>query len=205
MLNSDLRRDVSRSLVDALDRLGGPGLLAALVVEQQRADDIVASEWPAEVPVESSWYVDLRYPGQLWSVRVVIDHDLSEESIRRDFEERYEQLYGHIQPDGALEVTNVGVVMVGRLPDVPDMVLSSDPAPVDPNPSDQRPQRRCWLGSGPAGAIWHEVPIFAGSELSAGQVIEGPYLLEATTTTVLGLPGDRLTVRNNGDLSVELL
>ena len=196
MLHSDLRRDVARSLVGRLDDLGAGGVLAALRAEQARADRLVAADWPDDIEVASSWYLDLRYPGQLWSVRVDTAPDLTAAAVRTAFEAEYERLYGHIQPGGTLEVTAVGVTVVGRLDEVATTVVAPG---LGPPPVIDR--RRCWLGPDHG---WAEVPVHAGRDLAAGHRLDGPYLVEAATTTVLGLPGDRLVVRDNGDLEVAL-
>jgi N-methylhydantoinase A len=196
MLDSDLRRDVSRSVVGRLDRLGATGIVELLVDEQRRADLLIASEWPAGVDVTSSWYADLRYPGQMWSVRVTVDASMSTASLRAAFEAEYRRLYGHVQPDGELELTGVGVVARGGIGSVPTVVLDTidRPAPIE--------HRRCWLDP---VAGWHDVPVYAGDTLGAGVTLDGPFVIEERTTTVLGTVGDRLVVGSAGDLEVELV
>jgi N-methylhydantoinase A len=195
MLDSDLRRDVSRSVVGRLDELGANGVLSLLAAEQRRADGLVGAEWPAEVAVASSWYADLRYPGQMWSVRVPADGAATTATLRASFEAEYGRLYGHVQPDGELEVTDVGVVARGDIGATPAVTV---PAGRPPEPIEQRP---CWLDP---SAGWRDVPVYAGDDLGAGVVLDGPFVIEARTTTVLGGPGDRLTVGPAGDLEVEL-
>ncbi len=213
MLHSNLRRDVSRSLPGRLDQLGDGGLRSALEQEQARAERLTAAEWPPATSTSSSWYVDLRYPGQLWSVRTAVDGNPTTAGVRAGFEAEYQRLYGHIQPDGILEVTAVGVTVEGDLGSA--AATPSDPAAIAAGGSRASPQvggpvpsappelgrRRCWLG--PADG-WGDVPVFDGAELAVGQRLAGPYLIEAATTTVLGLPGDQLRVRQNGDLEVAL-
>ena len=202
MLHSNLRRDVSRSMVVGLEDLGPTGLQQRLAAEQERADALTASDWPANIGTELSQYVDLRYPGQLWSVRVWLDAETLDlgnqvDEIRRRFEAEYRRLYGHIQPAGVLEVTGVGVVVIGDLgpsaSTVVDRATTDQPTPLE--------HRRCWLG---ANTGWDTIPVFRGQDLEAGHRLSGPYLIEASTTTVLGLPGDQLEVQPNGDLEVAL-
>jgi N-methylhydantoinase A/acetone carboxylase, beta subunit len=64
---------------------------------------------------------------------------------------------------------------------------------------------------GPAAAMrhiyldgWIEVGVFAFSDLRAGQVIEGPTIVEGDTTTVLLLPGDKATVTEMGWLDISV-
>jgi N-methylhydantoinase A len=195
MLDSDLRRDVSRSVVGRLDELGAAGVADLLAEEQHRADRLVAAEWPAEIVVTSSGYADLRYPGQLWSVRVEVDPSASTEHLRSSFEAEYERLYGHVQPDGVLEVTGVGVVARADIGAAPAASIDrgGPPTPIE--------FRRCWLDP---LVGWHEVPVYSGDDLAAGVALDGPFVIEARTTTVLGGIGDHLVVTAAGDLEVEL-
>ncbi len=197
MLHSNLRRDLSRSLIGRLSDLGAEGLVDALNEQERQAEALVAADWPDGLHTRLARFIDLRYPGQLWSVRVAIDGDVSEQGVRLGFEGEYQRLYGHIQPDGILEVTSVGVTVEGLLDTVAPTIVDSAPAGGPPVLA----RRRCWLGPETA---WSEVPVYDGADLGAGLVLDGPYIIEAATTTVLGLPNDRLTVRGNGDLEVEL-
>jgi N-methylhydantoinase A len=200
MLDSDLRRDVSRSVVGRLDDVGATGVLELLADEQRRTDRLVETEWPDGVAIASSWYADLRYPGQMWSVRVAIDSSASTElvstaTLRTAFEAEYERLYGHVQPAGELELTGVGVVARGDIGAAPAVTLdvSDHPVPIE--------RRRCWLDP---SAGWRDVPVYAGRDLGVGVTLDGPYVIEERTTTVLGGIGDVLVVGAAGDLEVEL-
>ncbi|MGH1488712.1 MAG: hydantoinase/oxoprolinase family protein [Acidimicrobiales bacterium] len=196
MLHSNLRRDVSRSLLAPLEEIGTAGLLQAIQTEQAIVDGLTAADWPGELATTANWHVDLRYPGQLWSVRVATDQDLTTTTIRKSFEAEYERLYGHYQPDGVLEVTGVGITVEGHLPTIETVPIASEAGP----PTGIA-ERRCWLDS---THKWQEVTVYDGSTLGAGTALQGPYLIEAATTTVLGLPGDRLAVQANGDYLIEL-
>ena len=198
MLRADLRRDRSRSVLGDLEELTDGGLAAAIDGEVATLCDLVAAEWPAGIVPEIDRSLELRYPGQLWSVRVPVEPSTVDgATIRSRFEDRYRSLYGHIQPGGRLEVTGISVVATGRLPTTAAPAGEPRPRP-SPSPSSRR---RCWLG--PAGG-WDEVGVHRAADLEPGHHLAGPYLIDGRTTTVLGLPGDRLTVGTEGDLEVEL-
>ena len=204
MLRADLRRDRTRSLLGDLDELAGGPLAAAIEAEAEAVRSLVAAEWPDGVDPAIGRHVELRYPGQLWSVRIDVEAVVETgpgrdwaADLRTRFEDRYRSLYGHIQPGGRLEVTGVGVVATGRLADDPPR----RPAPTPLDPPRPTGTRRCWLGPGPG---WAEVPVHRWADLRPGHRLPGPYLIDAETTTVLGLPGDHLVVAGNGDLEVDL-
>ncbi len=195
MLHTDLRRDITRSIVGRLDELGADHVLDALRAETERLTASVATEWPDGTDTEVGWFVDLRYPGQLWSARVAIDETATDASIRSAFEAEYQQLYGHIQPDGALDVTAVAVVGHGRLPLIETPVLE----PVD-GQAIPTSHRRCWID---AEHGWVDTAVYDGADLGPGHRIDGPFLIDARTTTVLGGPDARATVGPAGDILIE--
>jgi N-methylhydantoinase A len=51
---------------------------------------------------------------------------------------------------------------------------------------------------------WMDVPIYALDGLKLGDVIEGPAIVEAETTTVIANAGDRITVNGLGWLDIRL-
>ena len=78
MLHAPLRRDRSRSVLGDLEELAPGRLGAALDAEVEALVALVAAEWPTGVEPTIERHVELRYPGQLWSVRVpVTDIDLA--------------------------------------------------------------------------------------------------------------------------------
>ncbi len=198
MLRADLRRDRSRSILADLTQIAGPALAAMIEAEVDTLRQLVADEWPDGTETQIGRHVELRYPGQLWSVRVPAEPDaVDEAALRSRFEDRYQSLYGHIQPDGVLEVTGIAVVAIGPADRTP--VAGDEPeVRAGPEPTGRR---RCWLGQANG---WADVAVHRGSDLVPGHQLVGPYLIDAETTTVLGLPGDHLTVAVDGDLEVEL-
>ena len=197
MLHTDLRRDSSRTLTGSLDTLGAEGIAAALLAQQAQAEDLASTEWGHDVERACDWFVDLRYPGQLWSLRVAVGADSSTADIRRSFETEYDRLYGHIQPQGVLEVTSIAVVVHGFT-----AAPVGEPEPSSPSAA-PRPAgfRRCWVD---ASTGWADLAVYEGHELLPGVSIDGPLIVEATTTTVLVGQGDRLNVMAGSDLEIVL-
>jgi N-methylhydantoinase A len=58
--------------------------------------------------------------------------------------------------------------------------------------------RKIYLG------VWMDAPVFAFSELPAGQLITGPALIEADTTTVLLRAADTALVTDTGWLDIAI-
>ncbi len=206
MLHTDLRRDFSHPLMADLDDVGSRGLATELEFLHTRGLDTVSSEWDrtlADVDLEAAPWLELRYPGQLWSVRVFLDPVAGVRAplppavrwLREEFERRYRRLYGHIQPDGRLLVTAVGLTFLGRLERRPE--VQPDPAETGAEPDHRRP---VWMGPAHGSPV---VDVYRGADLCPGQHLEGPAVIEMATTTVL-VGGDELvTVGGGGDLVVE--
>ena len=71
---------------------------------------------------------------------------------------------------------------VGVLPHPPQ-----EPAAPATEPSPPRGERPIYLGE------WLTAPVYAFAPLAAGQVVDGPAVIESDTTTVLLRKGDRAT------------
>ncbi len=196
MLHTDLRRDISRSINGSLDDLGAQGVKTALRAEQSRAEALVSEEWGPDTVATGSWFVDLRYRSQLWSLRVDVTPDADTRQIRAAVESEYERLCGHIQPGGSLEATAVGVVMSGRS-SIAETGSGASAGVVRAPAPDSR--RRCWVD---AATGWADVAVFDGSQLGPGDELTGPLIIEDRTTTVLVGTGDLVRVGPNGDFEI---
>jgi len=191
MLHTDLRLDFVRTRFDRLDDVPAEDLETVFQeLEAQAVSELEASGAPR---VDCAREIDLRYTGQSWDVRVPVDA-ADKAQIRRRFEQEYDRLFGHIQPDGTLEMTAFRVVGTGVLPHV-------DPASVEA--SSKRPKslerRPVYLEDDRI-----EVGVYDGSALRPGHSIVGPALIAEQTTTVLVGPSDRLEVDAANNFMIHL-
>jgi 5-oxoprolinase (ATP-hydrolysing) len=114
-------------------------------------------------------------------------------SIRREFEQRYAQLYGHQPVDRDVELESVRVVASS----VPE---AEQPAPFETSPSSATEpwHLRTWVDDG-----WREIPAFDRESLAPGAHLAGPALvLERHSATVIE-PGWRAEVDGAGALILE--
>jgi N-methylhydantoinase A len=140
--------------------------------------------------------LDLRYLGQQWDVTVAITDGFDQQRIRATFERDYERLFGHIQPDGAIEITKIRLGAKGLIPPLPQSRAESmgrDAAPIE--------TRQVWLDP---QLGWWDTPVFDGSTLRVGQTIHGPAIINEPTTTVMIGPDDDLTVDPGGNYKIVL-
>jgi N-methylhydantoinase A len=140
--------------------------------------------------------MDMRYGEQVFEITVSLDDvDLESGDPLKDiverFHQRHEALYTYSLRDQEVVLVNARVAAVGKLPALPQEPALASRAPAVP-----RSRRRVYLGA------WHEVPIHDLDALAPGQIIDGPAVLEAETTTVLLRATDRATVTPLGWLDI---
>ena len=121
-------------------------------------------------------------------------------ALRAAFEREYERLFGHVQPDSAVEITKLRVVGIGVLP--PLDPLRAAPCDTAPEPASMRDVYAFGPHGEPLGFV--PTPVYRGSDLRPGHRLEGPLLVEERTTTVVAGPGDRIEVLPSGDLLMTL-
>ena len=128
----------------------------------------------------------MRYGEQIFEIPVDLDGiDWSRPDLLRQmadaFHARHEELYTYALRDQEAVLVNARVAVIGELPALPTEPPRSGECAV---PRLDR-ERRVHLGG------WREVSVFGFDDLAAGQIVEGPAIVESSTTTVLLRPGDR--------------
>jgi N-methylhydantoinase A len=139
---------------------------------------------------------DMRYGEQIFEIPVNLDEiDWSRGDVLRQmadaFHARHEELYTYALRDQEAVLVNARVAVVGELPALP-----TEPPRRANAPSAPVSRRQVHLSG------WHEVSVFSFDELAAGQVVEGPAIVETSTTTVLLRQGDRAQATPLGWLDV---
>ena len=193
MLHTNLRLDFVRTRYGRLDEVGPAELEAIYRALEDRATAELTESGAPEI--ECVREIDLRYTGQSWDVRVgVPDGTPDAASIRQRFEEEYDRLFGHIQPDGVLEMTALRVAGTGILPAIDPAIAERSSGP--PTPAERR---SVYLDGGR-----REIDVFDGAELGPGHRLTGPALIVEETTTVAIGPGDTLDVDDANNFMIHL-
>ena len=183
MLHTNLRFDFVRTRYDRLADVPPEEINAIYRELEDRATAELKSSGAPEIGLVRE--IDLRYTGQSWDVRLTVAGGQPDKTrIRQSFEGEYERLFGHIQPDGILEITALRVVGTGVLPTLEQIVATAASKP--PAPAERR---SIFLDSSRA-----EVDVYHGRDLRPGHRIAGPVLIAEESTTVLVGPMDALEV-----------
>jgi N-methylhydantoinase A len=197
MLQSDVRQDFMHVFLAALDSLDLDSLETGFAQLEKRARDALAQGGFAGDSVAIERAIDLRYDGQQWPVRVAVGGaGFDAAVVRATFEAEHQRLFGHIQPGGRLSLTALRVVGRGKLDWTPPAARSPQTAPPEP-----RERRKVWID--PTHG-WREVPIYAGADLRPGCRLDGPLLVEESTTTAFVGPRDLLEVDERDDFLVHI-
>jgi N-methylhydantoinase A len=196
MLNADVRHDFFRM---HLARMGGDfaqGLQPVFAAMEAQARDTLRREGFEEGRIAIGHALDLRYRGQQWDVTVEVDRALDPAAIRARFEAEHGRLFGHVQPDGVIEVTKARVSAIGAIDPLPR--LNHEAAIEPPAP---RQRRNVWID---ARAGWRDTPVYEGHALRAGHRVAGPAIVDEQTTTLLIGADDRLLVDASGNYRIEI-
>ncbi len=154
--------------------------------------------------LEASYRLNLRYPGQNWSLTVDVarakgprDLGFVDEAMRARaisaFHDLHEQEYGHRRDAEAPEVTGVRISVSAQIPKPPFGGGESGERNVVAAPK----KRRANVGRG-----FEEVGVHYGPDLVAGNVVVAPSIIEESFTTIVVYPGWEASVDVAGDYNL---
>ena len=195
MLNSDVRHDFSRSTSTRLTAGSLATLSATFEALEAAGRSVLIEEGFGPDQQDLRRELDLRHPGQQWPLSIQLPNDADDNAARAIFEDAYERLYGHRQPDSIVEIVNVRIVAIGMAPRLP--ILRHAPSK-EPLPAAKR-RPVVLKRNSPA----EQIDVFSGSDLRVGHTIKGPALIEEATTTILIDHGDRLRVDDANNFVIE--
>jgi len=183
MLTTELRLEAVHTSVGETDTLD-VSAVRDLYEEMERGGRERMQAWfDGEIGFRRS--AEMRYGEQVFEIDVPLDGiDLAAPDamgdLKRAFEKRHDELYVYHLPEQAPVLVNARVATVGRMSRLPN-----EPEPKGMTACEPAGTRRIYLDH------WQEVPVYPFAELAPGQVVTGPAIVEADTTTVVLRPGDQ--------------
>lgn len=191
MLQTDMRHDVK---VTHYGDWGGqdPARLAAIYAELEgRGAAHLREEGVDAGDIAFERMADLRYEGQEYVLTVPVPPGTPDPAdVRAAFDAAYHAQYGHSSAATRVEVANLRVAALGRLP----RPGTPDPATRPKGPPRSRP---VWFD----GAE-RETAIIDRATLAPGEVVAGPAIIEEDTATTLVPPGWEIRVIAGGHMSM---
>ena len=196
MLATELRSEAVHSHIGETDRLDVEAVRRLFDDMEKAGYERMRGWFDGEIVSRKS--AEMRYGEQIFEIEVPlegIDLDAADllEQLKLAFEKRHEELYTYSLKDQQPVLINARVASVGTLPVPPAEPSAAGLAAAPPHG-----RRDVYLGE------WMKVAVYDFAALAAGQVIDGPAIVESDTTTVLLRPGDRATTTEQRWLDVTI-
>jgi N-methylhydantoinase A len=157
---------------------------------ESKAYDQLHSEGFSERDMLIARWADMRYVGQAYEL--CIPAGTASEMVE-GFHSEHERVYGHADPESAVELVNLRVLGIGRRSIEPKLIRT------DEMPRDAvKYTREVYFDE------WIEVPFFDRSKLYAGNVVEGPAVVEEIDSTILIHPGSKGRVDRYGNVIIDV-
>lgn len=196
MLHTNLRYEVSRSVLDGAAMRDEAALRAPFDTLAEQALARMAGWWQGEVALQRR--ADMRYGEQVFEIDVPLN-DVEWDApglpsrIAAAFQARHRALFTYDLPGEEEVIVNARLAAVGVLPHLVskrEWREGECPAPGTRKVTIEDTTR--------------PVPLHDFASLPANGTILGPAIVESDTTTVLLLPGDRAVMRADGVLDISI-
>jgi N-methylhydantoinase A len=203
MLFSDLRYDFVRTWFKPLAEVSfdeAESIYESLIARGKAA---VRSSGARTSEVVVKRAADMRYVGQEHAVTIILPASFfrrgDRDSIKKSFDQVHQQRYGTSAPAEPAEIVSLRATVTGiiRKPKLEQIKKGSR----IPGAAARRGSRNVYFAE--AGKAV-KTPIFSRVELTAGNRISGPALVEEHASTTVLLSGDRLIVDDFGNLVIEV-
>lgn len=191
MLQTDVRHDFKETLYSFWDLMPLDTLEAAFAGLAKRGRDYLISEGIASDDIGFERAIDFRYYGQEYVLTIPVpDGPVDMAAVRASFDEAYALQYGHNSPENRVEMANIRLAALGRLPR-PD---NAPPAAAEANPARARD---VFFGGAP-----QQTQIIDRNAIGPNDVIDGPAIIEENTATTLVPPAWQARLISGGHLTL---
>jgi len=184
LLAADVRHDLARTQVTALEQVDPDTLAAGFAEMLQEAEALLAREGVAPERRISALGVDLRYQGQNYELNLPLSGnglDQAElDALAKRFHDEHQRVYGYHLPTRGIQLVNLRATAIGRL----SVARWPEHRPMGAVASAVG-SRRIML----AGGITAEAPVYRSTELHPEQKISGPAIVEYPGSTLFMPPG----------------
>ena len=187
LLGSDMVHDFRGTIVALLGGLEHEEVEKRFAEMEDQAREQLARDGFAGGDTTVTRYVECRYAGQGYEIRYDaptgrVDADWVD-AARQGFHRVHEREYAHAFEDSEVEIVNIGVEGVGKIPEVkPPELGTANGKP--PKPSSER---EVWFEAAHAMV---KSAVYSRASLLAGHLISGPAVIEQEDSTVL-IPVDQ--------------
>lgn len=198
---ADLRHDMVKSVVSKTSQVTADQLNASFSAMNAEGNHYLDREGIAASDRYYGKSIDMRYKGQFHEVELQISEaEVSDEGIKHiveDFHKKHEELYAY-RDVVETELINLRLAAYGRVVKPKRKTMA------------QKSTEASKYIKGSRDVFFEEkfgfVPtsIYDGDQMEAGNIVEGPAIIEQRTTTVVVPPDARLEVTEYGDYLMTL-
>ncbi|HUJ75378.1 MAG TPA: hydantoinase/oxoprolinase family protein, partial [bacterium] len=198
LLQTDIRHEYATTRRQLLEHADPAAVTAAFQEFERQAQALLAREREQWQEVTLVRTLDLRYRGQSYELQVLLppgaltSADMAR--VQSQFEEAHQRAYGYTAAEDPVEIVNLRLAAVGRLPALAQKML---PAGDGDSMRALKGRRPVWLKE-TAGDV--ECPVYDRYRLCNGDRVEGPAIIEELDASTLVWPGYHASVDQLGNL-----
>jgi N-methylhydantoinase A len=196
---ANLRHDYVRTRLEVLDKLSTAELTGVYGELERGAIAQMEREGISGERLALTRTADLRYLGQGYELEISVPprgEAITIEGLARSFHEQHRRRYGFANPDAPVELVNLRLTATGLIPR-PRLPQEPMDAVVDPE-SARKGRRQVYLDGST-----YDTPIYERDALHAGNIVNGPAVIEQLDSTTLLWPGQRARVGPYRNLIVQ--
>ena len=191
MLQTDVRHDFKETLYGFWDLTDVATLNAAFGALSDKGRSYLLNEGIRPDAISFDRSVDFRYHGQEYVMTIPLpDGPIDMGAVRTSFDVAYDRQYGHSSPEGRVEMANIRLAALGRLP----RPVNAPPAPQTARPAREREVN--FAGQPQTTAILDR------NGMTPGAVVQGPAIIEEGTATTLLPPGWQAQLITGGHMTL---
>jgi N-methylhydantoinase A len=191
LVATDLRRDYSRTLYADLATLAPERLADAVAGMEREGLAMLAAAGVADERRDLLRLADVRYRRQAYELTVPIPPGAitrdSIDAVAAAFHDKHEQTYGHANREEVVQLVNLRLTALGRLPGM-TLVQHTEASAA------RIKQRNVWFSE--YGFI--ACPVYWREGLTPGTTLDGPAIVEAMDSTAVLPPGWTAAVDERG-------
>ena len=200
---TDLKRDYVRSLYTLLDVEGVDDRMRQVYRDiTSEARDMLSRSGIPQENWNFRYYLDIRYGNQAYELTVPVESSEIEEGALDAIAERYHAqhftTYDYNAPDEPIQLVNMRASAIGKFgADFIAPRISSANGSKDISPRSHR--KVYFKESGQTSC-----PVYDRGDLSAGAEIEGPAVIQESSSTVIVYPGQRAAATEFGTIEITI-
>ncbi len=196
LLLSDIRHSAQTAWQVPLDGVGEAALASRLGALRAELENELSQDGVAAADRYFRFAADMRCVGQFHQLQIPLTAPngagwFDAATLAHSFHAAHERAYGQADPDAPVELVNLRVDGLGRLPK-PPLAEDATAAAAKPEPLYSR---KVYLDRENG---WTETPVYRRAHLAEGQVVDGPAILLQRDSTILVLPGQQARVDRLG-------